>query len=241
MAIPATSVIRRSSGGRRGARLINSGAARRSRTSRRTERRSRSTVHCWPLWFSTRTTSPQLCCGRIRCTVGRKLGAEASEIAEIDAIARRGDRSDRLAALFAQPGIAGKLAARLGRLDAGLRALGDQRPLELGDGAEHLQGKHPLRRRGVDRIAQGPKMRAALLQRFDHLQQMADRARQPVEADDDEHVAALDLAHQLRQHRPGARGAGAVLLVDDPRSRRRAARRAGRRSPAPRWRRGRSR
>ena len=122
---------------------------------------------------------------------GRQEARSGGEqVAEIDAIARRGDRSDRLAALFAQPWIAGELAARLGRLDAGLRALGDQRPLELGDGAEHLQGKHALRRRGVDRIAQGPKMRAALLERFDHLQQMADRARQPVEAHDDEHLAA---------------------------------------------------
>ena len=59
-------------------------------------------------------------------------------------------------------------------------------------------------------------MRAALLERFDHLQQMADRARESVEADDDEHVAAADLANQLRQHRPRARRAGSVLLMDDP-------------------------
>lgn len=58
-------------------------------------------------------------------------------------------------------------------------------------------------------------MRAALLERFEDLQQMADRARQPVEAHDDEDLAALDLAHELGEHRPGARGAGAMLLVND--------------------------
>jgi len=45
---------------------------------------------------------------------------------------------------------------------------------------------------------------------------MADRAREPVEADDDEDVAAADLAHQLRQHRTRARRAGSVLFMDDP-------------------------
>lgn len=77
MAMPATRVISRSSGGRRGDRLIKSAAAILSRTSRWTARRSFSIVQHWPLWFSTRTTSSQLCCGRIRCTVGSQVGAEA--------------------------------------------------------------------------------------------------------------------------------------------------------------------
>ena len=215
MAMPATSVIRRSSGGRRGAALISSGAARRSRTSRRTERRSRSTVQLLALVVEHADHVAPAVLRPHPLDRRQEARSGGDEVAEIDAISRRGDRSDRLAALFAQPGIAGQPAARLGRLDAGLRALGNQRPLELSDGAEHLQGKHALRRRGVDRIAQGSKMRAALLERFDDLQQMADRARQPVEADDDEHLAALDLANELGEHRPGARGAGAMLLVND--------------------------
>jgi hypothetical protein len=39
-------------------------------------------------------------------------------------------------------------------------------------------------------------------------------AGEAIEADDDENVAGGDFAHQLRQHWPGARGAGAVLLMD---------------------------
>ena len=78
MAIPATSVIKRSSGGRRGARLITSGTARRSRTSRRTERRSRSTGQRWPLWLSTRMEPPaDIAYGDLRATLeksGRLIG-----------------------------------------------------------------------------------------------------------------------------------------------------------------------
>ncbi len=44
-----------------------------------------------------------------------------------------------VAPVLAPPWIAGKLAAGLASLDAGLRALGNQRSLELGDGAVHLQ------------------------------------------------------------------------------------------------------
>ena len=57
-------------------------------------------------------------------------------------------------------------------------------------------------------------MRAALLQPFDDLEQMADGAGEAIEADDDEDVAGGDFAHQLRQHRPRARGTGAMLLMD---------------------------
>jgi hypothetical protein len=45
-------------------------------------------------------------------------------------------------------------------------------------------------------------MRAALLQPFDDLEQMADGAGEAVETDDDEHVSGGDLGHQLGQHRP---------------------------------------
>jgi hypothetical protein len=48
---------------------------------------------------------------------GRSVG---DEIAEIDLVSRCGNRSDRAAPVLAQPWIAGKHAARLGRLDAGL-------------------------------------------------------------------------------------------------------------------------
>ncbi len=43
--------------------------------------------------------------------------------------------------------------------DPGLRAFGDQRPFELGDGAEDLRGKYALWRRRIDRIAATGKAR----------------------------------------------------------------------------------
>jgi hypothetical protein len=66
----------------------------------------------------------------------------------------------------------------------------------------------PLRRTAAStcrlhRAANG--MRPALLQPLDDLEQMADGADQAIETNDDEHVAG-DVAHQLRQHRPGSRG-----------------------------------
>ncbi len=185
-----------------------------SRTSRCTARRSRSIVQLWPLRVeNAHDIVPAVLRPHPAYRRQPELG-RGDEVVEIEAVTRRRDRPDRFRPALAQPRIAGKFAARLGRLHARLGALGDQRALELGDGAEHLQREHALRRRGVDRIAQRAEMRAALLQPLDDLEQMADGAGEAVEADDDEDVAGGDLAHQLCQHRPRARGAGAVLLMD---------------------------
>ena len=120
--------------------------------------------------------------------------------------------ADRLRVAGPQAGIAADAAAAARGLQAGLGALGDQRPLELGDGAQHLQGEHALRRGGVDRIAQAAEMRAAGLELLDDGEQMADRAGQPIEPDHDQGFAGADLAQQAGQHGPAAVGAGGVLL-----------------------------
>jgi hypothetical protein len=52
-----------------------------------------------------------------------------------------------------QPGIAADAATCARRIEAGFGALGDQCPLELGDGPQHLQREHTLWGGGVDRIA----------------------------------------------------------------------------------------
>ena len=113
-----------------------------------------------------------------------------------------------------ETGIAGKLSSRLRRLDAGLRALGNQRAFELRDRAEDLEGKHALGRRSVDGVAQRAKVGAALLQSLDDFEEVADRAGEAVEADDDEDIAGPDLAHQPGELWPSPRRARAVLLVD---------------------------
>ena len=45
-------------------------------------------------------------------------------------------------------------------------------------------------------------MHATLLQVLDDFEQMADRAGQAVEADDDEYIAGAKIFEQLRQYRP---------------------------------------
>lgn len=122
--------------------------------------------------------------------------------------------SQRLRPALADTGISRQLAFRLRRPDAGLRAFGNQGTLELRHGAEHLQRKHALRRRRVDRILQRPEMRVPGGQLLDHLEQVADRTRQAIEPDDDERVAGADLADDFGEGRADARGAGSVLLDD---------------------------
>ena len=113
-----------------------------------------------------------------------------------------------------RPGLPESLPLALRRLDAGLRALGNQRAFELRDRAEDLKGKHALGCRSVDGVAQRSKVGAALLQPLDDVEEVADRAGEAVEADDDEDIAGPDLAHQSGELWPSPRRARAVLLVN---------------------------
>ena len=129
-------------------------------------------------------------------------------------IAAGPDFADGVRVAGAQAGIAADAAAGARGVQAGFGALGDQRPLQLGDGAQHLQREHALRRRGVDRIAQAAEMRAARFELLDDGEQVADRAGEAIEPDHDQGFAGADLAQQARQHRPAAVGAGGVLFED---------------------------
>ena len=68
----------------------------------------------------------------------------------------------------------------------GLRAFPDQGALELGDGAEDLQGEAALRAGGVDRVAERAEPRPPGIERLDDLEQVGERAGQPVDADHDQ-------------------------------------------------------
>ena len=148
-----------------------------------------------------RTMGSQVDAEAIRSpTEARWRAAEAARIAS-------GRRSRK-------PGLPASLPRAFAALHARLGAFGDQSPLELGDGAEHLERKHALRRRGVDRIAQRTEMRVARFEILDHREEVADRTGETIEADDHQDVAGVDFVQKLGQHRPSARGAGAVLLMD---------------------------
>jgi hypothetical protein len=67
---------------------------------------------------------------------------------------------------------------------------------------------------GVDRIAQRSKMHVPGRQILDYFEQMADGARQAIEAHNDGGIAGADLPPQLRQGRARAGDAGAVPQHD---------------------------
>ena len=122
------------------------------------------------------------------------------------------DFPDRVRVTGAQPGIAPDPATRARGVQPGFRPLGDQRPFELRDGSQHLQGEHALRRRRIDGVMQAAEMRAIGLKLLNNSQQMADRPREPVESDYDQRFTGADLAQQARQDRPGSIGARRVFL-----------------------------
>ena len=113
-------------------------------------------------------------------------------------IARGGDFAQSLRAPVPQPRIAGKLAARSRRSDPRLGALRDQGPLELRDGPQHLQGKHALRRRGINGVAQRPEMRATFFEPLDRLEEVAHRTGEAIEPNHDEDVACPYFSHEAR-------------------------------------------
>ena len=169
--IPATRVIRRSSGSCGDARFSRVGSARCSVTSHLTARRSRSGVQSRPRCFRTRAISSQLWSGRIRRTVGSHWFIVDCMPSAIGCLLHRGHLRQGFGPALPDTRIAWQPALRSCSDDAGLGPLRNQRTLELGDGAEYLQRKHALRRRRVDRISQRSEMRALLSQILDHLEE----------------------------------------------------------------------
>jgi hypothetical protein len=132
---------------------------------------------------------------------------------EVCGVAAGANLADRRWIPCPQAGIAADPTAPARGLQPGFGAFGDQGALELGDGAQHLQREHALRRGGVDRVAQATEMRALGLELFDDGEEVADRAGEAVESDHDQRLAGVDVAQQAREHVPRAISAGGVFLV----------------------------
>ena len=126
-------------------------------------------------------------------------GSGQIELGEIRRIANGGGAADRLRLSCAESGIAADTASGLGCPQARLRPLPDERPLEFGRGTEHLHGELALRARRVNGIMQRTEVRSPALQVLDHLEKMRERARQPVDAHDHEHVRSSQPMQQLGQ------------------------------------------
>ena len=86
----------------------------------------------------------------------------------------------------------------------GLGALADQSAFEFGRGTQNLQCELALRGSGVDRVLQGAEESSLGLQPFDHLQQVRQGPRKPVDPHNDQRIAALDAFEHACQHRPRA-------------------------------------
>ena len=129
-------------------------------------------------------------------------------------VAARANLADGVRVPGAQTRIAADPAAATRGPQPSFGALGDQRPLELGDGTQDLQREHALWRGGVDRVAQAAEMRALGFELLDDVEQVTDRPGEAIQSDHDEGLAGSDLAQQARQHRAGAISAGGVLLAD---------------------------
>src|ERR1700733_5069000 len=109
-------------------------------------------------------------------------------------VAASTDLTDCVGVTGAQAGISADTTAAARGAPPGPGALRDQCPLELCDGAQHLQREHALWRGGVEGIAQAAEMRPLRLELLDDGEQVADRAGEAVEPDHDQSFAGADLA-----------------------------------------------
>jgi hypothetical protein len=101
-----------------------------------------------------------------------------------------------------QSGVPADPALGAGARQPRLGTFADQRPLELGRGAQNLQRELALRGSGVYRVLNGTKLRPLGLQPFDHLQQMRQRPRKPVDPNDNQRVALANALQHAGKHRP---------------------------------------
>ena len=152
---------------------------------------------------------------RAHAPYGRQPRVQMSQNAiQMRGVAACPDLANGVPIAGVQARIAADATSAARSLKAGLGAFGDKGAFELSDRPQHLQGEHPLWRRGVDRVSQAAKMPTAGFKLLNDGEQVADRAGEAIEPDHDEGLAGADLAQQARQHGAAAIGAGGVLLED---------------------------
>ena len=84
-----------------------------------------------------------------------------------------------------------------GRRNAGSRTLDDDLPLELGERRKDVENEPPARRGGVDPLLERAQAHTALPQIAHQVDQVPDRAAEPVQAPHDEGVAMPQVVQKL--------------------------------------------
>jgi hypothetical protein len=89
--------------------------------------------------------------------------------------------------------------------------LTDEVAFELGQGGEHVEDELATRGGGVDRLLQALEPDAALSQPGDGVDQVPQRAAEPVELPDDQGVTGAQLVQELLEGGPVGAGAAGGL------------------------------
>lgn len=96
----------------------------------------------------------------------------------------------------------------------GPRALAHQVLLELGQGAEQVEDQPPAAGVGVDRLLDALELRTALLQSLGALEQILQRAAQPIQSPHHQGVASAQIFERAAQTGPIGLGAAGLVAVD---------------------------
>src|ERR1700733_3438847 len=95
-------------------------------------------------------------------------------------------------------------------------------PLELGEGQQHIERQPSHARRGVERLGHRDEGDAMGIERLDQLGEVGERAGQPIDLIDDDHVdpSRLHVDEQLLErwplHRPAGEAAVVVTIPNQP-------------------------
>ena len=101
-----------------------------------------------------------------------------------------------------------------GGIDSGLSAFPQHGALELREGPHHLH-HHPAGRSGrVDGLGQATKSRAGFPELLHDREHVAQRAREPIQLPDNDHITGAELMEEPEELGPVPTSAGNLLTVD---------------------------
>ena len=101
-----------------------------------------------------------------------------------------------------------------GGIDSGLSAFPQHGALELREGPYHLHHHPACRSRRVDRLGQTPESRANFPEPLHDREHVAQRAREPIQLPDNDHITAAKLIEEPEELGPVSTSSGSLLAKD---------------------------